>query len=251
MSLRYCFEEDYVKATLARSKKDDLAVIDTDGIGTSLIKSAVNRGVFVYGYINVGALEMERSYYGKFKHLRLARYAGWSGEYWIDPTAPEWKAHILNIGKAIKATGVIGVYFDNADIYYEVRHLKKTYDRNLPDQNMVYRALRDIFCALSDIGLIVMPNGGDAFVLRFYTECPNRLYTINQEGCLYEDFKRKPKSERQYRTEYMTWAKKKGLYVRGIEYCKKSSQIAECKAYYTLHGWQGLYISKHKNLKGD
>lgn len=125
MSLRYCFEEDYVKATLARSKKDDLAVIDTDGISTSLIKSAVNRGVHIYGYINVGALEMERSYYDKYKHLRLAKYAGWSGEYWIDPTAPEWKAHILNLGKTIKATGAIGIYFDNTDIYYEVRHLKR------------------------------------------------------------------------------------------------------------------------------
>lgn len=28
--------------------------------------------------------------------------------------------------------------------------------------------------------------------------------TINQEGALFEDFKRQPKSERQYRTEYMT-----------------------------------------------
>ena len=251
MSLRYCFEEDYVKATLARSKKDDLAVIDTDGIGTSLIKSAVNRGVHIYGYINVGALEMGRSYYDTYKHLRLARYEGWSGEYWIDPTAPEWREHIVNLAKMVKATGAIGVYFDNTDIYYEVRHIKQEYVRKIPDQNMVYKSLRDIFCALSDIGLIVMPNGGDSFVRRFYIECPSRLYTINQEGCLYEDFKRQPRSERQYRTEYMTWAKKKGLYVRGIEYCKKASQIAECKAYYLAHGYQGLYISKHKELKGD
>lgn len=251
MSLRYCFEEDHVKATLNRSKKNDLAVIDTDGISASLIKSAVNRGVFVYGYINVGALEMGRSYYDKYKHLRLARYAGWSGEYWIDPTAPEWREHIVDLAKTIKATGAIGVYFDNTDIYYEVRHLKKGYDRNMPDQNAVYKALRDIVLDLTKIGLIVMPNGGDSFVRRFYAEYPTILKTINQEGCLYEDFKRQPKSERQYRTEYMTWAKKKGLYVRGIEYCKKSSQIAECKAYYLAHGYKGLYISKHKDLKGD
>lgn len=251
MSLRYCFEEDHVKATLNRSKKNDLAVIDTDGIGTSLIKSAVNRGVFVYGYINAGALESGRSYYDKYKHLRLARYEGWSGEYWIDPTAPEWRKHIVDLAKTIKATGAIGVYFDNTDIYYEVRHLKKGYDRNMPDQNAVYKALRDIVLDLAKIGLIVMPNGGDAFVRRFYTEHPTILKTINQEGCLYEDFKRQPKSERQYRTEYMNWARKKGMYVRGIEYCKKTAQIAECKAYYLAHGYKGLYISKHTNLEGD
>ena len=77
------------------------------------------------------------------------------------------------------------------------------------------------------------------------------IKTINQEGALFEDFKRQPKSERQYRAEYMDWARKKGMYVRGIEYCKKTRHIAECKAYYKLHGWKGLYISKHTDLRGD
>lgn len=251
MSLRYCFEEEYVKATLSRSKRDDLAVIDTDGISIVTICDAVRRGVHVYGYINAGALESGRTYYQKYKHLRLAKYEGWSGEYWIDCTAPEWKDHILTLGKAIRDTGAIGVYFDNSDIYYEVRHLNKSYDRNLPDQTAVYKALRDMVIGLTKIGLIVMPNGGDSFVRRFYTEHPSVLKTINQEGALYEDFKKQPKDERQFRAEYMDWARKKGLYVRGIEYCKKTSQIAECKAYYLAHGWQGLYISKHTNLKGD
>lgn len=35
MSLRYCFEQDYVARTLARSKPHDLAVIDTDGFKIS------------------------------------------------------------------------------------------------------------------------------------------------------------------------------------------------------------------------
>lgn len=251
MSLRYCFEEDCVKATLNRSKRDDLAVIDTDGIPIATIRDAVRRGVHVYGYINAGALESGRSYYQKYKHLRLAKYEGWSGEYWIDCTDPEWKDHIMSLGKAILDTGAIGVYFDNSDIYYEVRHLKKSYDRTLPDQTAVYKALRDMVIGLTNIGLIVMPNGGDNFVRRFYTEHPTVLKTINQEGCIFEDFKRQPKSEREFRTEYMSWAKNKGLYVRGIEYCKKASQIAECKAYYLAHGYKGLYISKHKDLKGD
>lgn len=251
MSLRYCFEEEYVKATLNRSKRDDLAVIDTDGIPVATVRDAVRRGVHVYGYINAGALENGRTCYQKYKHLRLAKYEGWSGEYWVDCTAPEWKDHILSLGKAIRDTGAIGVYFDNSDIYYEVRHIKKQYDRTLPDQTAVYKALRDMVIGLTKIGLIVMPNGGDSFVRRFYTEYPSVLKTINQEGCLYENFKRQPKDERLFRTEYMDWAKKKGLYVRGIEYCKKTAQKTECKAYYKLHGWKGLYISTHTNLKGD
>jgi len=251
MSLRYCFEEDHVKATLARSKPSDLAVIDSDGISKAVIQAAVSRSVMVYDYVNCGALEKGRSYYDKYKHLRLARYEGWSGEYWIDPTAKEWIDHCINLAVAAKDKGAIGIYLDNSDIYYMVRHIHKSYDRPLPDQTAVYRALRSIVCGINDLGLVVMPNGGDSFVRRFYTEHPTVIKTINQEGALFEDFKRQPKSERQYRTEYMDWARKKGMYVRGIEYCKKTRHIAECKAYYLAHGWKGLYISKHTDLRGD
>ena len=251
MALRYCFEEDHVKATLAHSKPHDLAVIDSDGISKATIQQAVSRGVMVYDYINCGALEKERPYYNDFKHLRLAPYDGWDGEFWIDPTAKEWIDHCIDLAAIAKDKGAIGIYLDNSDIYYMVRHIHKSYDRDLPDQTAVYRALRSIVCGIADIGLIVMPNGGDAFVRRFYTEHPTVIKTINQEGCLFEDFKRQPKSERQYRTEYMDWARKKGMYVRGIEYCKHARHFAECRAYYKLHGWKGLYISKHTDLKGD
>ena len=253
-NLYYCFEEDYVKSALAKSKKSDLAVIDTDGIPASTIKAAAGRGVYVYGYINVGALEDGRSYYQKFKYLRLAKYDGWDGEYWIDPTAQDWKDHIAELGKKIKATGAIGVYFDNSDIYYMVRHLKKQYSRSIPTRTSVYKALRDMVRELNDIGLIVMPNGGDDFVRTFFAaewDAVKYIPTINQEGLLYEDFKAQSSSERKYRTAYVDWAKKQGCYIRGIEYCKKPAEIAKCKAYYKLHGWQGLYISKHKDLRGD
>ena len=56
MALRYCFEQSYVTRTLAKSRPHDLAVIDTEGCEES-VKSAVKRGVFVYGYLNAGALE--------------------------------------------------------------------------------------------------------------------------------------------------------------------------------------------------
>ena len=88
--LTYCFESAYTARTLARCKKSDLAVVDTEG-QEKAVRNAVSRGVYVYGYLNVGALEKERPYYDKLKHLRLARYDEWSGEYWIDPTNKEWK----------------------------------------------------------------------------------------------------------------------------------------------------------------
>ena len=102
---------------LSKCKRNDLAVVDTEG-NEKAVRNAISRGVYVYGYLNVGALEKERPYYDKFKHLRLAKYDGWSGEYWIDPTAKEWQDHVISLAKQIKACGAIGLYLDNTDIYY-------------------------------------------------------------------------------------------------------------------------------------
>ena len=48
MALRYCFESDKVKRTLDKSKRNDLAVIDTEGY-----ESAVSRGVYKWQLIEV------------------------------------------------------------------------------------------------------------------------------------------------------------------------------------------------------
>ena len=118
---------------LRGAKKNDLAVVDTEG-QEDAVREAVKRGVWVYGYLNIGALEKERPYYEKLKRLRLAPYDGWDGEYWIDPTAREWQEHILSLAKEIKAIGAIGLYLDNTDIYYEIleKQIRKQYSRNLP-----------------------------------------------------------------------------------------------------------------------
>lgn len=39
----YCFEPPYIKQALAKCKRNDLAVIDTDGC-ESLVRDAVKRG---------------------------------------------------------------------------------------------------------------------------------------------------------------------------------------------------------------
>ena len=253
MALRYCFEESHVLKTLTISKKADLAVVDTDGC-ESAVKNAVRRGVWVYGYLNIGALESGRSYYEKFKHLRLAKYEGWDGEYWIDPTAREWQEHILSLAKQIKACGTIGLYLDNTDIYYEIleRQISKQYSRNLPSAQAVYNALSQIILKISALGLIVMPNGGDTFVRKFVTAHPRVIPTINQEGVFFEELNKKNKSsDTQYYKDYCKWAQKRITgKVRIIEYTSSKTEQAKIKAYCMAHGWD-VYFSKHKELRGD
>ena len=112
--LRYCFEQDKVVPML-KKMKDGLAVIDSDGISGTTIKNILEKNpkLLIYDYLNPCALERERSCYEKFKHLRIAKYASWSGEYWIDVTNKDWQEYIINEARKKKAKGAIGLYFDN------------------------------------------------------------------------------------------------------------------------------------------
>ena len=253
MAIRICFEEKYVQRTLDKSKKNDLAIIDTDGIDSKIIRAAVNRGVHVYGYLNACALEKERLYYNQFKDLRIAPYEGWPGEYWVDVTSERWKNHLVAEAMIMKDCGVKGLYFDNTDLYYMC--LKGFGEKAMitqPRAWSVYTSLLDVMKKITDMDMIVMPNGGDDFVKKIIINGHRDLVkTVIQESVLYSDNKRVSKKDTKYFTAYLDWCKQHGIYVRGIEYCKSAKDILYAKAYYLRHGWPGLYISKHHNLEGD
>ena len=255
MALRYCFEQSCVPGTLQKSKPHDLAVVDTDGC-ESAVKTAVKRGVYVYGYLNVGALEKERPYYEKFHHIRLAPYDGWNGEYWIDPTNKAWQEHCISIAKQIKATGAIGLYLDNTDIYYMClqgfEEEKTKMLRSAPSAQAVYTALSRIILEIQKLGMIVMPNGGDVFLRKFMTAHPGVIATINQEGIFYQELNEKNSAtDTKYYKEWCKWADKRiSGKVRLIEYTSSKSEQAKIKAYCLAKGWD-VYFSKHKELRGD
>ena len=255
MALRYCFEQSCVPGTLQKSKPHDLAVVDTDGC-ESAVKTAVKRGVWVYGYLNVGALEKERPYYEKFHHIRLAPYDGWNGEYWIDPTNKAWQEHCISIAKQIKATGAIGLYLDNTDIYYMClqgfEEEKTKMLRSAPSAQAVYTALSRIILEIQKLGMIVMPNGGDVFLRKFMTAHPGVIATINQEGIFYQELNEKNSAtDTKYYKEWCKWADKRiSGKVRLIEYTSSKSEQAKIKAYCLAKGWD-VYFSKHKELRGD
>lgn len=258
MSLRYCFEQDCVVKTLEKSKKDDLAVIDPDSIDPIHIRRAVGRGVHVYGYLNACALEKERSYYEKFKHLRIAAYDGWPGEYWVDVTDKSWQEHLISEAKKFKSMSIKGLYFDNTDLFYMcVKGFREEHTKMIkqaPRAWSVYEALKSVMIELesASVGLVVMPNGGDVFVRKLVGNGWKHLIkTVNQESVLYSDNKQVSSAETEYFTDYLDWCRDQGIYVRGIEYCKRIDHIAKAKRYYKKHGWQAIYISKHHDLKGD
>jgi Predicted extracellular endo alpha-1,4 polygalactosaminidase or related polysaccharide hydrolase len=253
--LTYCFESAYVPRTLAKFRKNDLAVVDTEG-HEKAVREAVSRGVYVYGYLNVGAIENGRSYYERFHHIRLAKYSGWDGEYWINPTAKEWQEHVISEAKKIKATGAIGLYLDNTDIYYMClqgfREEKTKMLRSAPSAQAVYNALSSIILKISALGLIVMPNGGNTFLRKFMVAHPRIIQTINQEGVFYQELNEKNSAtDTKYYKDWCKWAQKRiSGKVRIICYVTIKSEQAKIKAYCLAHGWD-VYFSKHKELRGD
>ena len=254
--IRYCFEQSKVPSTLEKCRKNDIAVIDLDGISTSVIRAAKSRGVQIYGYLNAGAMEKQRSYYDDYKNLRLAEYDGWPGEYWMDVTKSAWLQHLMKEARTMKARGATGVYLDNVDIYYMVRSGFENEDADLfrtpPSASSTYRALRLLVNSIDQkVGLTVMPNGGDHFVRKFVADCPGIIRIVNQEGVLYENFEPQSTSATRYLTKYLDWCREKGIYVRGIEYTKSDSQAERARDYYRRHGWLSLYISRHTDLEGD
>jgi endo-alpha-1,4-polygalactosaminidase (GH114 family) len=59
--LTYCFESSFVPSVLSKCRINDLVVVDTEGCEKA-VREAVSRGVWVYGYLNIGALEKQRTY---------------------------------------------------------------------------------------------------------------------------------------------------------------------------------------------
>lgn len=255
MALTYCFESHLIPSVLAKCRKNDLAVVDTEG-HEKAVREAVSRGVWVYGYLNIGAIENGRSYYEDFHHIRLAKYSGWDGEYWINPTANEWQDHCISLARQIKATGAIGLYLDNTDIYYMCqqgfKEEKTKMLRSAPSAQAVYTALSNIILKINALGLIVMPNGGDVFLRKFMTAHPGVIATINQEGVFYSELNKKNKSaDTKYYKDWCKWAQKRiSGKVRIICYVTIKSEQVKIKAYCVAHGWD-VYFSKHKELRGD
>lgn len=256
MAMRICLEEDYVLKTLAKSKKNDLAVVDIDNIDPKYVREAVGRGVHVYAYLNACALEKERSYYKEFKDLRIAAYSGWPGEYWVDITAEKWQKHLISEAKRFKEAGAKGLFFDNTDLYYQCvvgfREDKTKMLRPAPRAWSVYETLLKVMNTLvHDVGMVVMPNGGDTFVRKLILNGHKDLVkTVIQESVLYSNNKRVSSKETDYFENYLDWCKSKGIKIRGIEYTNKLTQMSTAKAYYRRRGWD-IYISKHSDLRGD
>ena len=74
--------------------KPNIAVIDFAEFGDAQIKKLRSKGIKLISYLNVGAIEKNRSYYSKYKKHAIGTYADWD-EKWMDLSKKEWQEFLI------------------------------------------------------------------------------------------------------------------------------------------------------------
>ena len=235
---------------LNRLSKHDHVVIDfQEGFPKSFIDKLHAKGIKVYSYLNVGALEVDgtRDYASRFgKSFRLGAYDGWPGEQWIDASKKEWQDFITNeLEPKLRAKGADGYYIDNLDVYGLYKHKRSG----------MYAGLQNILRKIHSQGVEVMINGADEFVTRAIQDGSYKemFDGVNQEEVFSDNGGHQQNSEdTKYFSKYLEkTVKPANLFVYLLEYGKDKGRLRQIQSFCNKNGFGYYYSSKdpYKNLE--
>lgn len=257
MKYTVCLEEKYKSKILGAAKAFDLIVIDAQDYTAAEIRQLKAGGAKILSYLNVGAVESDRSYFSAVKKagLLLGEYDNWPGEYWVAAQKTQWREIILGLATTLKAKGVDGFWVDNLDILYTA---EEEYGWKAEQLTELYTSLQSILQGLHKKGY-VMINGGDVFVSRaIRTKQAGSFDGINQEtvfSCINDydppgKFATQDKEEREYYQDYLAEVKMAEKDVCLLEYTKDASVISAAQSYCKAQGFT-LCVSNTIELGGD
>ena len=239
------FAHEYGVFLSFEGKLDKLAdyhtvVIDAQYYCKEEIEAFKNKGHKVISYINIGSLENFRSYYKKYKALKLGKYEHWEEEIWIDVSDQKWQDFMTGemipnlIGK-----GIDGFFVDNCDVYYHFPAAK------------ILNGLTNIMKAMINTGKDVLINGGDTYLDAYCKSGGswNDVITgINQENVFAKIIWSKKKfgkadpEDHKYFMSYVERYGKLGADIYLLEYTKDKKLIKEISEYCKSHGFN-YYVS--------
>ena len=258
MKYGVCLESKHKSKVLAAAGGYDLLVIDAqDFTGGEITHLKAGGKTKILSYINVGAIEDDRSYFSAAKKdgLLLGKYDNWPGEYWVAAQKSEWKAIILGLASSLAAKGVDGFWVDNLDILYTA---EDEYQWSKDQLTALYTNLQAILAGLHKMGY-VMINGGDVFVTRALKkkQCGG-FDAVNQETVItsivdYDPpgkFSRQSTDEREYFQEYLQQVKMAEKDIFLLEYATAPAIITEAEQYARSNGYT-LCVSHNIELGGD
>ena len=257
--MRYavCLEEKHKSRILAAAGNYDLIVVDADAFTAAEIRKLKAKGAKVLTYLNVGAVETDRSYFSAAKRsgLILGPYDNWPGEYWVTAQKDEWRQIILGLATTLKAKGVDGFWVDNLDVLYTA---EEEYKWNSSQLTALYNNLQKILTGLHSQGY-VMINGGDVFVTRaIKAKQAGSFDGVTQETvitCIKDydapgKFGRQSADEREYYIDYLSEVNMAEKDICLLEYATDPVIMEDAQAFAKAKGYT-LCISGNIELGGD
>ena len=127
-----------------------ILVLEPDDYTKEEIKAIRKKGYKLLGYLSVGTIEKERSWYKTYKKYKLQQLQDWPNEWDIDVTKDGWQKFLLSRAQKLKDKGFDGFWCDNLDVYQ--------YNKKLS----IFNACQKILKSLKPLGY-VMVNGGSEF----------------------------------------------------------------------------------------
>lgn len=129
-----------------------IVAIEPEDFTKKEIAALKEKGYTVLGYLSVGSVSDERSYYKKLKPYCLKKLDDWPHEWYIDLRKTAVRDWCVSRAKEIKEAGCNGWWLDNVDVYEEY------------ESNAMYNAVLSVLRRIKGIGGYVMINGGSKFL---------------------------------------------------------------------------------------
>lgn len=94
----------------------DLVVVDGEEVAAGQVDALHANGSLVLGYLNVGAIERGRFWYGRARRYRLDYWPDW-GEWYANVAAPGYRTLLSRrVAPRMLGKGLDGLFIDNVDM---------------------------------------------------------------------------------------------------------------------------------------
>lgn len=156
------------KLTPSMVSVGDLAAIEPEDYTADEIKELKEKGCTLLGYLSVGSVSDERSYYKKLEPYALRGLDDWKHERYLDVCQEAVQEWAVKRGKEILARGCDGLWIDNLDVYEEY------------PSEAAYKGITAILQALYPLGYIMI-NGGIEYVSAAIKQNARIAHGVTQE----------------------------------------------------------------------
>ena len=217
-------------------------MIEPEDYTPAELQALKRAGNTILGYLSVGSVSDERSYYKQLEPYTLRKLDDWEHERYLDVCEPAVQDWAINQGMRFLNAGYDGLWIDNLDMYEEY------------PSDAAYKGITRILQALYPHGYIMI-NGGMEYMLRSIADKARVAHGVTQEEVfsLITDYSGSGEFGAQIASEsleyqkYIAKALNAGMEAYLLEYTKDEKLKKKIVNYCAASG-AGYYISEDVDL---